>query len=81
MVISSKEVGVRKPAPLMYQEALNQTGVKPDEALFVGHKTHELDGARAVGLRTVAFNYDRDAKADIYIENFNDLLTIPLLVQ
>ncbi len=81
VVISSKEVGVRKPAPMMYQEALNQTGIKPDEALFVGHKTHELDGARAVGLRTVAFNYDRDAKADIYIENFNDLLTIPLLVQ
>ena len=81
VVISSKEMKVRKPAPSMYQEAINQTGVRPDEAVFVGHKTHELEGARAVGLRTVAFNYDSDAPADIYIEKFCDLLTIPLLVQ
>ena len=79
VVISSKELGVRKPDPSMYEEAIHQTGVRPDEAVFVGHKTHELDGAHAVGLKTVAFNYDADARADVYIEKFSDLLDISLL--
>jgi len=63
----------------MYEEALNQTGLKPAEAVFVGHKTHELDGARAVGLKTIAFNYDADAQADVFIEDFRDLLSVSLL--
>lgn len=79
VVISSKEMGVRKPAPSMYEEALNQTGVSPTEAVFVGHKTHELDGAHAVGMKTVAFNYDLDARADVYIKKFSDLLSLSLL--
>ena len=80
VVISSKEMGVRKPAPSMYEEAIMQTGIRPQEAVFVGHKTHELEGARAVGFKTIAFNYDPDAPADFYIENFCDLLKVPLLV-
>jgi putative hydrolase of the HAD superfamily len=79
VVISSKELGVRKPSPEMYQEALSQAGVTPEEAIFVGHKKSELDGAKAVGLKTIAFNYDRDATADIYINHFSDLLNVPFL--
>jgi putative hydrolase of the HAD superfamily len=79
VVISSKELGVRKPSPEMYQEALSQAGVTPGEAIFVGHKKSELDGAKAMGMKTVAFNYDRDAIADIYIKQFSDLLKVPFL--
>jgi len=78
-IISSKEIGVRKPDPLLYQAALQQLGVNTDQAVFVGHKISELDGAQAVGLKTVAFNYDRSAQADYYIENFCDLLTLPII--
>lgn len=79
LVISSKEVGVRKPAPSMYEEALAQAGLKPAEAVFVGHKTIELVGAREVGLKTIAFNYEADAPADVYIDKFNELISVPLL--
>lgn len=78
-VISSKEIGVRKPSPLMYEKALSQVGVKASEAVFIGHKKSELDGARAVGLITIAFNYDEGAMADYYIENFVDLLTLSII--
>ncbi len=80
LVVSSKEMGVRKPAPSMYEQALQQTGLNADETAFVGHKTRELEGARALGMRTIAFNYDPDAKADAYIEDFRELLDLPLLV-
>jgi putative hydrolase of the HAD superfamily len=78
-VISSKEIGVRKPSPEMYLLAVEQTGVSPAEAAFIGHRKTELDGARAVGLKTIAFNYEDGAVADVYIQNFTDLLTLPLL--
>jgi len=78
-VISSWEIGANKPNPVIYHAALNQLGVGPGEAVFVGHKSYELDGARAVGMKTVAFNYDEDAKADFHIDKFNDLLNIEIL--
>ncbi len=79
-IISSREVGFHKPDLRIYQEALNQLGITSEQAVFVGHKTSELDGARAAGMVTVAFNYDESAKADYYIEKFPDLLELPLLV-
>jgi FMN phosphatase YigB (HAD superfamily) len=45
----------------------------------VGHKASELAGAHEVGMRTIAFNYDKDASADLYIENFSDLLKVQVL--
>jgi FMN phosphatase YigB (HAD superfamily) len=54
-------------------------GIQPDEAIFVGHKASELRGARAVGMKTVAFNYDDGAEADMYVEHFGDLLKLPLI--
>lgn len=78
-VISSKEIGVRKPSPLMYEKAIAQVGVNASETAFIGHKKSELDGARAVGMNTIAFNYDSDALGDFYIENFAELLTLPII--
>lgn len=79
--VSSCEVGVRKPDPRIYQLALDQLGIQPHQAAFVGHKASELQGARAVGLTAVAFNYDADAEADFYLEHFTGLLDLPILPQ
>jgi putative hydrolase of the HAD superfamily len=78
-ITPSNEVGVQKPDPEIYQLALRQLGIGPEQAVFVGHKTSELDGAHNIGLHTIAFNYDEDAKADYYIENFSDLARLPIL--
>lgn len=77
--ISSKEIGVRKPDPEMYEKAIRQVGVSPTDAVFVGHKISELEGAHAVGMKTIAFNYEKGATADYYIDQFCDLLKVPLL--
>ena len=77
-IVSSMEVGVRKPDPKIYHAVLQQLGLTPDQAAFVGHRTSELDGARSVGMLTIAFNYDEDANADVYIGKFTDLLQVPL---
>jgi HAD superfamily hydrolase (TIGR01509 family) len=78
-IVSSKELGIRKPAPQIYQAALQQLGIPSERAVFVGHKASELEGARAVGMKTIAFNYDAGAKADFYIDQFADLLKVPIV--
>lgn len=78
-IVSSKELGVRKPDPDIYKAAMQQLGVTADQAVFVGHKAVELDGAHAVGIKTVAFNYEKEATADVYIEKFAELLNVPFV--
>jgi len=80
-ITSSLDAGVRKPNPKIYHAALEQLGVSIKQTIFLGHKKSELEGARAVGLKTIAFNYDEDAQADYYVDNFADILQIPLLTQ
>jgi putative hydrolase of the HAD superfamily len=78
-IISSYELGFEKPDPRIYTAALQQLGLTANQAVFVGHSPEELDGARAVGMQTIAFNYGRDARADFYIKNFADLLKVPAI--
>jgi putative hydrolase of the HAD superfamily len=78
-IISSEEVGIRKPDPEIYRVALRQLGAGASEAAFVGHEARELDGAKSVGMQTIAFNYEQAAKADYYLKTFSDLLDVPIL--
>jgi FMN phosphatase YigB (HAD superfamily) len=73
-VTSSRDIGIRKPNPGIYHAALRQLGATPEQTVFVGHHPAELQGADAVGLTTIAFNYEDDVKADRYVEHFADLL-------
>ncbi|MBN2295068.1 MAG: HAD-IA family hydrolase [Pirellulales bacterium] len=72
-IVSSRDLGQTKPAPACYLGTLKRMGLTANESAFVGHDAEELAGARAVGMRTIAFNYDHDAEADIYIARFEEL--------
>lgn len=78
-ITPSSEVGVQKPDPKIYHLAMQQLGIKPSQAVFVGHKTSELEGARNVGMTTIAINQDLDAQADIYIEKIAELANLEIL--
>ncbi len=74
---TSCELKVCKPDPRIYLAALNPLGVRPHEAAFVGHSAVELQGAKALGLTTVAFNSDNEkVTADHIIERFRELLSL-----
>ncbi len=77
--ISSKELGLQKPDPDIYLAALHQLGLAPHQSVFVGHDEDELDGARAVGMHTVAFNNQTAVHADTFISAFSDLLQIEII--
>ena len=76
VVVCSTELGVRKPDARMYLTALDRMGNEPAEALFVGHSGKDLEGAREVGLITVAFRPDEGAKGDCTIRRLAELLPL-----
>jgi putative hydrolase of the HAD superfamily len=54
VVVFSSDIGVRKPRPEIFHLALDELGVKPERALFVGDRlVADIRGARDVGMRTV----------------------------
>jgi putative hydrolase of the HAD superfamily len=54
MVISG-EVGVMKPEARIYQIALEQAGVSPNEAVFVDDVYENIEGCEKVGIRGIHF--------------------------
>ncbi|MBA2536740.1 MAG: HAD family hydrolase [Actinobacteria bacterium] len=54
VAVFSSEVGKRKPHPAIFQAALDDLGVDPARALFVGDRRDaDVGGAKALGLTTV----------------------------
>lgn len=60
MVISA-EVGVMKPEARIYQIALEQAGVSPNEAVFVDDFIENIKGCEALGMHGIHFRSPRQA--------------------
>lgn len=60
-VINSEMAGVKKPDPIIFHLALEQSGVLPQNALMVGDNLEaDILGARAVGFHTIHLNVHKD---------------------
>lgn len=73
-VISSFDIKQTMPEPICYLTVLEALGLPADQVAFVGHDSAQLAGATAVGMPTIAFNYDADAEADVYLGRFEELI-------
>ena len=51
--IISSEVGVKKPDPGIFALALQQTGISPADAVYVGDTAADVTGALAAGIRPI----------------------------
>ena len=62
-VVISAEVGVKKPDPRIFDTALEQTGMKPEEVVYVGDTEDDTNAARAAGMVPVFIqrNYEGNA--------------------
>lgn len=73
-VISSIDLERIMPEAVCYRTALAALKLPADRVAFVGHDKKELAGARDVGMPAIAFNFDPDAEADVYVARFEGLL-------
>ena len=77
----SSGVGVRKPNPRIYQDALGQLGILPAAALFIGDRVKEdVRGPQALGMRAALLREWRHEEdpltADFVIERLRELRPI-----
>jgi HAD superfamily hydrolase (TIGR01549 family) len=57
IIVVSDAVGWRKPAPVIFHQALDRMGVAPDQAVFVGDRIDiDVAGARALGMDAAWLN-------------------------
>jgi HAD superfamily hydrolase (TIGR01509 family) len=75
-VVSSRELGRAMPDPACYLAALAGMRLPPERVVFIGHDAAQLAGATALGMATVAFNSDPDARAQRHLDCLDDLLPL-----
>lgn len=79
LVVDSGLVGIDKPDPRIFQLALDQMGVHPHDAVYVGD-IYEIDvqGARAAGMRAILIDplWKWDDKDCERIRGIHDLLNV-----
>jgi len=80
VIACSTDLGVHKPNPRIYLNAVQQANLVPAESVFVGHLAIELQGARAAGLLTVAVNSEPGAQSDHPCESIADLPDLPIFM-
>ncbi len=77
--LCAEELGVGKPDPHPFQEALRRADVSPEQAVHVGdHPGDDILGAQQAGLRAVWFNpqnraWEADHRADAEIRSLAEL--------
>lgn len=77
VIISSVDVGVRKPDPEIYFRFSSKVSLPPNNILFVGHDEKEIRGAKYVGMLTAGLRCFT-AHADFHISSLPELLSLPL---
>jgi FMN phosphatase YigB (HAD superfamily) len=61
-VVVSDAVGWRKPRPAIFERALTEMGVRPEDCLFVGDRPDiDVAGAKGVGMAAAWLNVARDS--------------------
>jgi putative hydrolase of the HAD superfamily len=84
VLLTSVEIGVRKPEPVGYHELAKHLGVAPGEMLYVGNEAKDVIGARRAGVLSAFL--DRTGTGAYHGQNFTiatltnlyDILVPPL---
>ena len=58
-VVVSGDVGIKKPDPGIFHLALQKTGLKPEEVVYVGDTEEDITGSLAAGLVPILIQRDR----------------------
>jgi HAD superfamily hydrolase (TIGR01509 family) len=82
VIVTSSQLGLRKPHPAIFERLLAELDVSPGEAMFVGDKVREdVVGPKEVGMRAVLTHQfrqegfeDAEFQPDIVIESLPELV-------
>jgi putative hydrolase of the HAD superfamily len=64
-LITSCELGFRKPHPLIYEKALRILGVLPEEVFYTDDRKELVESAKELGIKAVVFKDVEQLKGDL----------------
>lgn len=67
----SNRIGYEKPEKGAYFTVLRYFGVKPEEAIFIGHDKEEIEGAKRCGIKTISYLGYKGA--DFYVKSLKEI--------
>lgn len=65
VVVSSYNLKIKKPDPLIYQHTLEKLGVQAPEAVFIDDLEENVKGAEHLGLKGIIFKSVEQCKTDL----------------
>lgn len=69
-IVISGEVGVKKPDPRIFDTALEETGIQPEEVIYVGDTEDDIEAARAAGIVPILIQRENEGNAfDFNVDN------------
>lgn len=81
LVVTSGEVGMEKPHPPIFHEALRRAGVEAGDAVHVGDQlSSDVDGARNVGIQPILLDRDLNHVGFSECPRIETLMELPPLV-
>lgn len=87
-IVISSDLGIKKPSPKMFNEALTAMNLLASEVIFVGNDMfHDIYGAKKLGMKTVFFQSNqgcskyRDTEADYNIYSLSELPKAVLYIE
>ena len=81
LVVTSGEVGMEKPHPPIFHEALRRAGAEAGESVHVGDQlSSDVDGARNVGIQPILLDRDRNHVDFSECPRIETLMELPALM-
>jgi HAD superfamily hydrolase (TIGR01509 family) len=78
LVVTAMDVTNSKPHPEALHKILDHFGLKVEESVFIGDSQVDLEHARAVGMRIIAFK-NPGLPADYHVDNFMAITKLPVM--
>ncbi|NLG49514.1 MAG: HAD family phosphatase [Chloroflexi bacterium] len=71
LILNSARLGIAKPDPAIYEEALRQLGIKAGEAVFIDDRAENITAAAALGMHVVWFVHpgELERQLKVYLHN------------
>ncbi len=65
LIVVSAEEGIMKPDPRIFEITWQRLGRQPEETVFIDDFSHNVAGARAVGMHAIHFTPDTDLRTEL----------------
>jgi HAD superfamily hydrolase (TIGR01509 family) len=63
--IASCDVGLRKPDPEMYQHALEHTGARAEQTIYIDDRPEMVEAGKGAGLIAIRYESSRQLEQDL----------------